>query len=64
MKFRTLALALALACGLTGISEAKTKKTVVRRQFKPGKSSKKFKAAKIKKVKTSKRSAKRTARKH
>jgi phage tail tape-measure protein len=61
MKFRTLALALALACGLTGIGEAKTKRTVVRRQFKPGKSGKKFKAAK---VKAPKRSVRKTAHKH
>jgi len=56
-----LALALALACGLSGISEAKTKKTVAHRQYKPGKAGKKFKAAK---VKAPKRFAKKTARKH
>jgi hypothetical protein len=62
MRFRTVALALALACGLSGLSEAKTtKKTVVRRQYKPGKAGKKFKTAK---VKAPKHFAKKTARKH
>ncbi|HWC95254.1 MAG TPA: hypothetical protein VG456_00855 [Candidatus Sulfopaludibacter sp.] len=64
MKLRTLALAIALACGLTGISEAKAKKTVVHRQtkaVKAGKSSRKFKAGKFK---PSKRVVKKRAVKH
>jgi len=51
MKFRTLALALALTCGFTAIGEAK-QKPVVRRSAKPGKVKpgkfKKFKAGKFK----------------
>lgn len=59
MKFRTLALALALACGLTAVAGAKTTKTVVKRQVKPRKVSKKFKAGKYK---APKRIAKKTAK--
>lgn len=56
MRFRTLALALALCCGLTVVGEAasKIKKPSVRRQYQP----KKFKAKKFKAGKpTAKRSA-------
>lgn len=50
MKFRTLALALALSCGLTAIGEAKQK---------PVNRSKPYKATKAKKFKPAKHSAKR-----
>jgi hypothetical protein len=49
MKFRTLALALALACGLAAVGEAK-QKTVVRRPYKASK----VKAGKMKKFKAGK----------
>ena len=47
MKFRTLALALALSCGLTAVGEAKTK-TVHRVSSKRGRNSKAYKASKSK----------------
>jgi hypothetical protein len=53
MKFRTVALALALACGLTASIEAKQKNTT--KYSKPGKAKKlKFKKYKPAKFKTSK----------
>jgi len=49
MRFRTLALALALSCGLAAIGEAKKKPAVVHGPYKPVKG-KKFKASSKNKV--------------
>jgi hypothetical protein len=55
MRFRTLALALALSCGVTGLVQAAPGKTTVHRakrqkikKVKPGKRFKQSKAAKVK----------------
>jgi hypothetical protein len=64
MKFRTLALALALCCGLTAIGEAK-QKPAVRRAYK-AKKVKPVKSGKVRagKFKAPKRIAKKRAVKH
>ena len=55
MRFRTLALALALTCGATGVVEAAARKPVMRRakpqKFKKVKPGKKFKNATVLKLK-------------
>ncbi|MCX6631901.1 MAG: hypothetical protein NTW28_30200 [Candidatus Solibacter sp.] len=52
MRFRTLALALALSCGVSGVAEAAAKNPVVRRtKHQKIKKQKRFKQAKSSKVK-------------
>jgi cytochrome c556 len=55
MRLRTLALALALSCGVTGMIQAAPKKTAVRRaktyKAKKVKKARKFKPAKASKIK-------------
>jgi hypothetical protein len=64
MRFRTLALALALSCGVTGVVEAAAKKPVVRRAKRQKiKQQKKFKQAKASKVKPRKAKKVKRARK-
>ena len=63
MRFRTLALALALTCGVTGVVQASAKKPAVRRVKSPKiKKTKRFKQSKASKVKP--RKAKKVKRTH
>jgi hypothetical protein len=51
MRFRTLALALALSCGVTGMVQAAPKKTVHAVKYPKATKSKRFKQSKASKVK-------------